>query len=122
MGVEGLRILEKARERFGDAFRADMGADAILKLLARLDLVSQMARLRVASGWERLVVPAFVYFFAQLYPFRRINRPGGRTAVTVASLPWPRWKSSSAVTSTSRSSNRRISRAYSLRLRRCSPT
>ncbi|MEU7066771.1 glycosyltransferase [Streptomyces sp. NPDC046161] len=47
---------------------------------ARLDLVSQMARLRVATYWERLVVPAFVYFFAQLYPFRRINRPGGRTA------------------------------------------
>ncbi|MGW7315232.1 glycosyltransferase [Streptomyces sp. NPDC054854] len=47
---------------------------------ARLDLVSQMARLRVVSGWERLVVPAFVYFFAQLYPFRRINRPDGRTA------------------------------------------
>ncbi|MFD8597295.1 glycosyltransferase [Kitasatospora sp. NPDC059646] len=45
-----------------------------------LDLVSQMARLRVASGWERLVVPAFVYFFAQLYPFRRSNRPGARTA------------------------------------------
>ncbi|MER6476649.1 glycosyltransferase [Streptomyces filamentosus] len=37
------------------------------------DLVSQMARLRVASSWERLVVPAFVYFFAQLYPFRRVN-------------------------------------------------
>ncbi|MEU4731255.1 glycosyltransferase [Streptomyces sp. NPDC023588] len=47
---------------------------------ADLDLVSQMARLRVAGLWERLVVPAFVYFFAQLYPFRRINRPGGRTA------------------------------------------
>ncbi|MFE4664431.1 glycosyltransferase [Streptomyces sp. NPDC056716] len=44
------------------------------------DLVSQMARLRVASGWERLVVPAFVYFFAQLYPFRRIGRRGSRTA------------------------------------------
>ncbi|MEU6242644.1 glycosyltransferase [Streptomyces sp. NPDC047024] len=44
------------------------------------DLVSQMARLRVASPWERLVVPAFVYFFAQLYPFRWIGRPGGRTA------------------------------------------
>ncbi|WP_137990939.1 glycosyltransferase [Streptomyces vilmorinianum] len=41
---------------------------------ADLDLVSQMARLRVASFWERLVVPAFVYFFAQLYPFRWINR------------------------------------------------
>ncbi len=37
------------------------------------DLVSQMARLRTASPWERLVVPAFVYFFAQLYPFRWIN-------------------------------------------------
>lgn len=37
------------------------------------DLVSQMARLRVTGGWERLVVPAFVYFFAQLYPFRWIN-------------------------------------------------
>ncbi|MYT75121.1 MULTISPECIES: glycosyltransferase [unclassified Streptomyces] len=44
------------------------------------DLVSQMARLRVASGWERLVVPAFVYFFAQLYPFRRIADRKSRTA------------------------------------------
>ncbi|MEV7686926.1 glycosyltransferase [Streptomyces bungoensis] len=44
------------------------------------DVVSQMARLRVASLWERLVVPAFVYFFAQLYPFRRIGRKGARTA------------------------------------------
>ncbi|BFV60394.1 glycosyltransferase [Kitasatospora sp. CMC57] len=46
----------------------------------RLDLVSQMARLRVQTGWERLIVPAFVYFFAQLYPFRWSNRPGCRTA------------------------------------------
>ncbi|MFF3354048.1 glycosyltransferase [Streptomyces sp. NPDC002917] len=44
------------------------------------DLVSQMARLRVASAWERLVVPAFVYFFAQLYPFRWVNRATARTA------------------------------------------
>ncbi|WSQ13968.1 glycosyltransferase [Streptomyces sp. NBC_01231] len=44
------------------------------------DAVSQMARLRVESLWERLVVPAFVYFFAQLYPFRRIGRKRGRTA------------------------------------------
>ncbi|QIQ06258.1 glycosyltransferase [Streptomyces liangshanensis] len=59
--------------------------DSLRELVAaasghRLDLVSQMARLRVASGWEKLVVPAFVYFFAQLYPFRWINRPGTRTA------------------------------------------
>ena len=44
------------------------------------DLVSQMALLRAASGWERVVVPAFVYFFSQLYPFRRVNVPGSRTA------------------------------------------
>ncbi|MET8011927.1 glycosyltransferase [Streptomyces sp. NPDC005271] len=47
---------------------------------ADLELVSQMARLRVATGWERLIVPAFVYFFAQLYPFRWVNRPRARTA------------------------------------------
>ncbi|MFD3451183.1 glycosyltransferase [Streptomyces sp. NPDC058691] len=45
-----------------------------------LDMVSQMARLRVATGWERLIVPAFVYFFAQLYPFRRVNRDRSGTA------------------------------------------
>lgn len=44
------------------------------------DAVSLMARLRVESVWERLVVPAFVYFFAQLYPFRRIGKKGTRTA------------------------------------------
>jgi hypothetical protein len=27
-------------------------------------LVSQMALLRAESGWERVIVPAFVYFFA----------------------------------------------------------
>lgn len=61
------------------------GPDSLRELVAAarsrgLDLVSQMARLRVTTFWERMVVPAFVYFFAQLYPFRRVNRPGGRTA------------------------------------------
>jgi hopene-associated glycosyltransferase HpnB len=43
-------------------------------------LVSQMALLRAATSWERLLVPAFVYFFAQLYPFQRVNKPEARTA------------------------------------------
>jgi hopene-associated glycosyltransferase HpnB len=43
-------------------------------------LVSQMALLRVEAGWERWIVPAFVYFFAQLYPFRRVGQPGSATA------------------------------------------
>ncbi|MFI2373712.1 glycosyltransferase [Streptomyces sp. NPDC018964] len=59
--------------------------DSLRRLVAAactggFDIVSQMARLRVESLWERLVVPAFVYFFAQLYPFRRIGRAGTRTA------------------------------------------
>nr|WBO76269.1 glycosyltransferase [Streptomyces sp. SBE_14.2] len=59
--------------------------DSLRRLVAAadaggFDAVSQMARLRVESVWERLVVPAFVYFFAQLYPFRRINKKGTRTA------------------------------------------
>ena len=44
------------------------------------DLVSQMALLRTETGWEKAIIPAFVYFFAQLYPFRWVNRPGSRTA------------------------------------------
>jgi hopene-associated glycosyltransferase HpnB len=43
-------------------------------------LLSQMALLRADTGWERWIVPAFVYFFAQLYPFRRVGRPRARTA------------------------------------------
>jgi hopene-associated glycosyltransferase HpnB len=43
-------------------------------------LVSQMALLRAQTQAEQLLVPAFVYFFAQLYPFRRVNRPGSATA------------------------------------------
>ena len=46
---------------------------------ARRDLVSQMALLRAQTRWERLLVPAFVYFFAMLFPFRWVNGPG-RTA------------------------------------------
>ena len=43
-------------------------------------LVSQMALLRAETAWERVIVPAFVYFFAQLYPFRKVNNPRSRTA------------------------------------------
>ncbi len=45
-----------------------------------LDLVSVMATLRVNSFWDRSLVPAFVYFFAKLYPFHRVNDPESRTA------------------------------------------
>jgi hopene-associated glycosyltransferase HpnB len=70
---------------FTDADIAWEAPDTLRRLVAAAegddrDLVSQMALLRTATGWERVVVPAFVYFFAQLYPFRRVNVPGSRTA------------------------------------------
>ncbi|HXZ64105.1 MAG TPA: glycosyltransferase [Streptosporangiaceae bacterium] len=46
----------------------------------QLALVSQMALLRATTRAEKLLIPAFVYFFAQLYPFRRVNLPRARTA------------------------------------------
>lgn len=46
----------------------------------RLDMVSQMAVLRAETFWERLIVPAFVYFFAMLYPFRWSNRQRSKVA------------------------------------------
>lgn len=46
----------------------------------RLDLVSLMARLRCLSVAERWLIPAFVFFFAMLYPFRWSNNPRARTA------------------------------------------
>jgi hopene-associated glycosyltransferase HpnB len=41
----------------------------------QLDLVSEMVRLNCSSVAERLLVPAFVYFFQMLYPFAKVNDP-----------------------------------------------
>lgn len=49
-------------------------------LLHPSDLVSLMVRLRIESFWETLLIPAFVYFFAKLYPFRWVCSPHRQTA------------------------------------------
>ncbi len=41
--------------------------------LEALDLVSLMATLRMQSFWEKLLMPAFIYFFKLLYPFHLSN-------------------------------------------------
>ncbi|MBW4659189.1 MAG: glycosyltransferase [Drouetiella hepatica Uher 2000/2452] len=41
----------------------------------KLDLVSLMVQLRCQSFWEQLLIPAFVFFFQKLYPFRWVNDP-----------------------------------------------
>jgi len=46
----------------------------------RLDLVSLMVKLHCASAAERLLIPAFVFFFQMLYPFPRVNDPRSRVA------------------------------------------
>jgi hopene-associated glycosyltransferase HpnB len=38
-------------------------------------LVSLMVRLRCVSPWEKVLIPAFVFFFQKLYPFPRVNDP-----------------------------------------------
>ncbi|MDE2902203.1 MAG: glycosyltransferase [Chloroflexota bacterium] len=45
-----------------------------------LDLASVMAHLRAVTPFERLLVPAFVYFFGLLNPFRWSNDPNRGTA------------------------------------------
>jgi len=45
-----------------------------------LDQVSVMALLPAGTLPEKLMLPAFVYFFKQLYPFSRVNRAESRLA------------------------------------------
>ncbi|MDR6183233.1 glycosyltransferase [Asaia bogorensis] len=45
-----------------------------------LDMVSEMVVLNCESAAERLLVPAFVYFFAMLYPFEKVNDPASPVA------------------------------------------
>lgn len=60
-------------------------SDHLTALVARaqrdkLDLVSEMVKLNCVTFWEKALVPAFVYFFALLYPFRKIADPHSSVA------------------------------------------
>jgi hopene-associated glycosyltransferase HpnB len=57
----------------------------LASLVARLeaerrDLVSEMVLLHCQSAAERLMIPAFVFFFGMLYPFAWSNDPQSKTA------------------------------------------
>jgi hopene-associated glycosyltransferase HpnB len=45
-----------------------------------LVLVSLMARLQTGTWPERLLIPAFVFFFDMLFPFAQVNDPSSRVA------------------------------------------
>jgi hopene-associated glycosyltransferase HpnB len=60
-------------------------ARALRRLVARAEagqlvLTSLMVRLRCTSLAEKALIPAFVFFFAMLYPFSRINDSRSRVA------------------------------------------
>lgn len=46
----------------------------------RLALASQMVLLHCRTWPEKLLIPAFTFFFQMLYPFPRVNRPSSRVA------------------------------------------
>lgn len=59
--------------------------DSLQKLVAdsslhKLDLNSRMVMLNCTSVVEKLLIPAFIFFFAMLYPFRQANKPNHKTA------------------------------------------
>ncbi len=86
-----LWALEQGRRRIETPLTLLLDADITLRpgmiraLLARKEgsgaaLVSVMAALRMRGGWERLLLPAFIFFFRLLYPFHLSNGPGRRVA------------------------------------------
>jgi hopene-associated glycosyltransferase HpnB len=85
-GIEAVRTLGLPAD-FLLLTDADIGhpTDAVTQLVARADaeqrdLVSLMVRLRCDSFWEKALIPAFVFFFAKLYPFSWVNDPRNKTA------------------------------------------
>ncbi len=79
-----LWALEQGSHEISTAWTLLLDADIQLKpgmalaLLAKAKrdnrpFVSVMACLRMESRWEKLLMPAFVYFFKLLYPFRLAN-------------------------------------------------
>lgn len=83
-GVEEARKLGAVWIWFTDAdIRHE--PDVLERLLATAqrenrDFVSVMARLQCRSFWEKLLIPAFTYFFAMLFPFPSVARDGSRVA------------------------------------------
>ena len=82
-----LWALEQGLSRVNTRLVLLLDADIVLKpgILAAalnvmkengLDFLSLMARLRMNNLYERLFMPAFIYFFKLIYPFRLSNRPG----------------------------------------------
>ena len=76
-GVEAAKTVGHEYFWFTDADIAH-SPDVLVSLVARaegegLDMVSVMAKLHVSTFWDKLLIPAFVFFFGKLYPFHWVN-------------------------------------------------
>jgi len=86
---EGLRTQQATLPQARYVFLTDAdighGRQTVRRLVARAEaeqrvLTSLMVRLRCNSFAEKALIPAFVYFFAKLYPFARVNNPHSKVA------------------------------------------
>ncbi|MEN9207805.1 MAG: glycosyltransferase [Gloeomargarita sp. GMQP_bins_120] len=86
---QGWQAIQQGRDQFQYVLLTDAdirhAPDSIARLVSKaetdgLGLVSWMVRLRCESGWDRLLIPAFVFFFQKLYPFPWVNDPQRSTA------------------------------------------
>jgi len=64
---------------------------SLRRLMARtvydnLDLNSLMVKLQCSTFAEKLLIPAFVFFFAMLYPFRLVNKPTSTVAAAAGGV------------------------------------
>ncbi len=85
-GVEAAdRIVPEARYVLLTDGDIEHGPENLRRLVDKaewggLDLVSLMVMLRCDSFWEKLLIPAFVFFFQKLYPFPWVNDESRETA------------------------------------------
>jgi hopene-associated glycosyltransferase HpnB len=83
-GVDAARALNPEYLLFTDAdiVHTPAGISRLVSIAEResRDLVSLMVKLNCTSPAERLLIPAFVFFFFMLYPPAWVHRGGRRTA------------------------------------------
>ena len=89
-GIESARALDPDYILLTDADIVH-APDNLASLVARAegggcDLVSLMVRLHCRSALERLLIPAFVFFFFKLYPPSRVADPARRIAAAAGGV------------------------------------
>ena len=95
--------VEQARSRFPEhsyvlLTDADIAhpPDAVRRLVRKAqvenkNLVSLMVRLHCERFWERLLIPAFIFFFQKLFPFPAVNDDRSPIAAAAGGVMLGRW-------------------------------